>query len=149
MIIYQPHKPSLVYSKKYLHPDEGEFFIPGQNFSSVKIKNTQVGFAICYELSIPAHSQTANDSGAHVYIASVAKFANGVEKAVKTLSEIASKYSMTVLMSNAIGSADNGVCTGNSSVWNSKGELAGQLSGSNEGILVFDTDTGLTIEKTI
>ena len=149
MILFQPNKPPLVYSKKYLHPDEEEFFVPGANFPSLRINDTSIGIAICYELSIPEHFSAARESGAEVYIASVAKFAKGVDNAVKTLSDIAIKHSIPVLMVNAIGIADNGICTGNSSIWNSKGQLAGQLGSSTEGLIVYDTVSEETIVRTI
>ena len=149
MILFQPNKAPLVYSKKYLHPDEDEFFVPGTNFPSLRINDTSIGIAICYELSIPEHFSAARESGAEIYIASVAKFAKGVENAVKTLSDIAIKHSIPVLMVNAVGIADNGICTGNSSIWNSKGQLAGQLGSSTEGLIVYDTVSEETIVKTI
>ncbi len=149
MILFQPNKPPLVYSKKYLHPDEDEFFVPGANFPSLRINDTSIGIAICYELSIPEHFSAARESGAEIYIASVAKFAKGVENAAKTLSDIAIKHSIPVLMVNAVGIADNGICTGNSSIWNSKGQLAGQLGSSTEGLIVYDTVSEETIVKTI
>jgi predicted amidohydrolase len=149
MILFQPNKAPSVYSKKYLHPDEDEFFVPGVNFPSLKINDTSIGIAICYELSIPEHFSAARESGADVYIASVAKFAKGVENAVKTLSDIATIHSIPVFMVNAVGTADNGICTGNTSVWNSKGQLAGQLGSSTEGLIVYDTVSEETVVKRI
>jgi predicted amidohydrolase len=149
MILFQPNRSPLVYSKKYLHPDEDEFFVPGANFPSIRINDTSIGVAICYELSIPEHFSAASESGAEIYIASVAKFAKGVDNAVKTLSDIAIRHSIPVLMVNAVGVADNGVCTGNSSIWNSKGQLAGQLGSSTEGLIVYDTESEEIIVKTI
>jgi predicted amidohydrolase len=108
-----------------------------------------MALAICYELSIPEHSEDAHKGGAEVYIASVAKTAGGVEKAIKTLSDIASKYSMTVLMSNCTGPSGDGECAGKSSVWNSDGLLLGQLDGTNEGIIIIDPDTQEVFEKTV
>lgn len=142
MILFRPNKPSLVYSKKYLHPDEDEFFIPGKNIPIVIVNDTTIGVAICYELSVPEHSNVAHNSGAEIYIASVAKFAKGVENAMITLSDIAIKYSMPAMMVNAIGPADNGICTGNSSVWDSTGQLIGQLDNSRVGLLTYDTKSG-------
>lgn len=149
MILFQPNKPPIVYSKKYLHPDEESFFISGVNFPSIKINDTSVGLAICYELSIPDHIRAARESGAEVYVASVAKFASGVEKALKTLGDISIQYSMPAIMVNAVGPADNGMCMGNSAVWNGIGQLVGQLGSSEEGILVYNTFSGEVIERTI
>ena len=147
MILIQPNQLRLVYSKGYLHPDEDEFFIPGKNFPSLVVNDKSIGLAICYELSVPEHSSAAHESGAEIYVASVAKFAKGVENALKTLSGIAARYSMPAIMINAIGPADNGVCTGNSSVWDNEGRLIGQLDSNHEGILIYDTQSGSIVTK--
>ncbi|WP_315787321.1 carbon-nitrogen hydrolase family protein [Fischerella sp. JS2] len=94
MVIFQPYKAKQTYSKQYLHPDEEEFFISGQSFTGLKVNKTNIALAICYELSVHEHSENAFKSGAEIYIASVAKFVNGVDKAINRLSEIANKYSM-------------------------------------------------------
>jgi predicted amidohydrolase len=149
MILFQPQEARRMYSKKYLHADEEAFFISGENFSVLKVNKTSLALAICYELSVPEHPENAWKSGADIYIASVAKSVMGVEKAIKSLSAIANTYSMTVLMSNCIGPCDGEECGGKTSVWTNKGSLAGQLNGTNEGIIIIDTNTGEIIEKTI
>jgi predicted amidohydrolase len=149
MVLFHPRTPRQIYSKKYLHPDEEDYFVSGQNSTGLIRNITSVALAICYELSVPEHSENASKSGAEVYIASVAKSADGVEKAVKSLSDIATRYSMTVLMSNCIGECDGIECGGKTSIWNNKGLLVGQLNDTDEGILIIDTDTQELIEKTI
>lgn len=141
MIIFQPHKERLTYSKKYLHADEEPYFVSGQNFSCLKVDNANIGFAICYELSVPQHAKDAYKSGAEIYIASVAKTAGGVEKSFQALPEIAVKYGMTVLFANSVGPSDDFISAGNSAAWNNKGELIGQLDDTEPGILILDTDT--------
>ncbi len=126
MVLFQPHQTRQTYSKKYLHRDEEEFFISGQSLAGLIGNKTNIALAICYELSVPEHSENAFKAGAEIYIASVAKSANGVEKASESLSHIAKKYSMTVLMSNCIGHCDNFDCGGKTSIWNNKGLLIGQ-----------------------
>ena len=149
MVIFQPHQSRQTYSKRYLHPDEEEFFISGKNSSSLIIGKPNIALAICYELSIPEHSEDAFKSGAEVYVASVAKSAGGVDKAVKSLSGIANKYAMPVLMSNCIGPCGGMECAGRSSIWNSQGLLIGQLNDSNEGIIIIDTHTQEITAKTM
>jgi predicted amidohydrolase len=149
MILFQPHQPRQTYCKQYLHHDEEPYFIAGKHqVPSMKNKN-KMALAICYELSVPEHSENAFKSGAEIYIASVAKSVSGAATAIKTLSDIANKYSMTVLMSNCIGYCDNVYCGGKTSIWNNKGILAGQLNDTNEGIIIINTDTQEVIEKTI
>lgn len=141
MILFQPYKERQVYSKKYLHADEELFFISGQSTVGLTGNKSNAALAICYELSVPEHAANAAESGAQIYIASVAKSVSGVDKAVQRLSEIANTYSMTVLMSNCIGECNGMKCGGKTSVWNNKGELIGQLDDASEGILIFDMDT--------
>lgn len=138
-IIFQPHQVSQLYSKQYLHVDEEPFFIGGQRPPGLLSVKTNVALAICYELSVPAHAQQAFAGGADIYVASVAKSADGVEQACKRLADIARTYAMTVLMSNCIGPSDNFVSAGKTAVWNDKGLLLEQLDDTQEGILVFDT----------
>jgi predicted amidohydrolase len=148
MVLFQPHKARQMYSKKYLHSDEEPFFASGQNSICLLGDEMNIALAICYELTVPEHAEEASQSGARIYIASVAKSANGVEKAVERLAEIASRYSMTVLMSNCVGHCDNFESAGRSSAWNDEGLLLGQLNDTDEGMLIFDTDTRETIERT-
>lgn len=149
MVIFQPNKERQVYYKKYLHTDEEPYFVSGQNSIGLIGNTNNIAPAICYEIFIPEHSENAFKIGAEIYIASVAKTSSGVENAAKSLSGIANKYSMTVLMSNCLGNCDNFDSAGKSSVWNTKGLLLGQLNGTNEGILIFDTGTEELIEKII
>ena len=146
MIIFKPNKTQQVYSKKYLHSDEEPFFISGQNDSTF-IDNTNIALSICYEISVPEHAENAAANGAKIYIASVAKTATGVEKAIQTLSEIACKYSMPVLFSNSVGPSDNFISAGKTSAWDHCGKLIGQLNSTGEGILIIDTGTEKLIAK--
>ena len=144
MIIFQPQKEVISYSKKHLHTDEHPFFTSGENISLLPGYTPGVALAICYEISVPEHSEHAYKNGASIYIASVAKSASGVEKAVEQLANIAKKYSMTVLMSNFIGQCEDYQCGGKTSIWNNEGMLTAQLDDATEGILIIDTDTGET-----
>ena len=147
MVLFQSQKARQTYSKNYLHPDEEEFFISGQ--SSAGFIVNKAALAICYELSVPEHSEMAFKNGAEIYIASVAKSVNQVDKAIKSLSAIGNKYSMMVLMSNCIGQSGGYECAGKTSIWNNKGLLVGQLNDRNEGIIIIDTGTEELIEKII
>lgn len=145
MLLFQPEQSRTIYSKKYIHADEEPFFVSGENEKN--LIGEHIALAICYELSVPAHAEDAFHSGAKIYLASVAKSVSGIDKALTRLSEIAQTYSMTVLMSNCIGWADGVECAGKSSIWNSQGKLIGQLNGTHEGILIFDTETKEVVEK--
>ncbi len=141
MIIFQPNTARLTYSKQQLHSDEFPFFIKGEKQIILTIKNKTIAPAICYESLQADHSENANKLGAEIYLASVAKSQNGIDKAMTYYPSIAHKFSMPVLMSNCVGFCDNFESVGQSSVWTKNGSLAGQLDDKNEGILIFDIDT--------
>ncbi|RCR66162.1 carbon-nitrogen hydrolase family protein [Larkinella punicea] len=143
LLIFQPNQPRHLYSKTYLHADEEPFFVSGQSTLRFLGEKANVALAICYELSVPEHSENAFQNGAAVYLASVAKSAPGMEKASKMLSAIAQTYAMTVLVSNCVGPCDNFESAGGSAIWNTKGELIRQLNDVDEGILILDLETGL------
>lgn len=140
LILFQPRQLRRIYSKKYLHPDEQPFFASGQSFPALQVKETNVAFAICYELSIAQHREDAINNGGEVYVASVAKPESGLKTASETLSDFAAKHQIPVLLSNSVGPCDNFVSCGKSSVWDSTGAMVGRLDSSTEGILVFATD---------
>ncbi len=149
MIIFQPNQSRRTYSKRRLHEDELPYFVPGHEQIILTVRNKKIAPAICYESLLPEHSADASTAGAQVYLASVAKSANGVAKGFKHYPEIAQKYSMMVVMSNCIGPCDDFEGVGKSAVWNSNGMLMGQLDETNEGILLIDTDTSEILRTNI
>ncbi|HEV7347008.1 carbon-nitrogen hydrolase family protein [Telluribacter sp.] len=146
LALFQPNRPRQLYSKQYLHADEVPYFVSGPSTSGLAGTQGEIALAICYELSVPEHAEAAAKRGAGIYLASVAKSVEGVEKAHQRLAEIASTYAMTVLMANCVGHCDNFDCGGRSAVWNKQGVLVGELTGTDEGILIFDTETQGTTE---
>lgn len=149
MIIFQPDEPRQIYSKQQLHKDELPYFINGTEQLYLTFNNIKVAPAICYESLLKEHSEQCFKNGAKIYIASVAKSAEGVEKAFKHFPDVASKYGMTVLMSNSIGPSDNFLSAGKTSIWNDKGLLVGQLNDVDEGILIIDIDSQQIVSTTV
>jgi predicted amidohydrolase len=149
MVIFQPETPRQTYSKQQLHADELPYFINGKKQIILTHDNKKIVPAICYESLQIKHSDNANKLGAEIYVASVAKSQNGIDKAMKHYPAISKKFSMPVLMSNCVGYCDNFLSVGQSAVWNKQGQLAGQLDDQNEGILVFDTETEEVTRQTI
>jgi predicted amidohydrolase len=141
MVVFQPRAPRLTYAKQQLHADEFPYFEKGDQQLILNIHNRKVAPAICYESLQPAHSEKAVALGANVYLASVAKSANGVSKSMEHFPEVAKKYSIPVLMSNGVGQCDNFICAGQSAGWNKQGQLVAQLNDQQEGVILFDTET--------
>jgi predicted amidohydrolase len=147
MALFRPFETTKVYHKEYLHPDEFPFFKAGNNHFVLINESPAIAPAICYEISVDAHIQKAVFAGAEIYLASVAKFANGISTAQQRLSTIAQTYAKTVIMANSVGMADGAVCGGRSAVWNSKGEIMGELGDTEEGYLILDTETGVVFRS--
>jgi len=149
MLVFQPNLPKKIYSKQQLHADEFPYFVSGKDQMILTVNNKKVAPAICYESLQASHADTAAGLGAEVYVASVAKSQNGIDKAIKHYPAIARKYAMPVLMSNCLGFCDNFLSVGKSTVWTKQGRLAGQLDDTNEGLLIFDTETEKVFSHTI
>ena len=143
LVLFQPHQPRRTYAKKYLHPDEEAFFVSGPNFPVLTINEIPVGLAICYELSIPEHAAAAYEHGAQLYVASVAKTLDGVNRASQRLAAIAKEYATPVLMTNCVGPADDFASAGRSAVWNHEGILLEQLDETQEGLIIYDMNMGI------
>jgi len=147
LFLFRPNAPRYVYSKTYLHRDEEPFFVRGRSSPHVRVKQCNVGLAICYETSAAEHLDSVMKSPPAIYVASVAKFVNGFDKALARLSGIARDGSMPVVMSNCVGISDGKPCAGMTSILNRDGSLIGQLNDSDQGLLTFDTETNEIAER--
>ena len=149
MLIFESKKPREIYSKQLLHSDELPYFESGNEQLLIKVNETHIAPAICYESLQTSHAETAFNLGANVYLASVAKPANGVEKAYEHYPAIAKRNTMPILMANCVGNCDNFLSVGQSAVWTKDGKLVAKLDDKSEGILIFDTETETAMKKTL
>ncbi len=147
MIIFEPNKPRQTYSKQQLHSDEFPYFANGVGQVIIKTNGKNIIPAICYESLQSTHAENAFKLGADVYLASVAKPANGIAKAFEYNPKIAKQYAMPILMANCIGFCDNFMSVGNSAVWTKEGKLVGLLDDKTEGVLIFDTETEKIVRR--
>lgn len=138
-VVFEPLRPVRVYSKMHLHRDETPYFTPGEEYTGLIGGEREIGLAICYELSIPEHLARVREAGAKLYLASVAKSQAGLESASLRLADVARQHHMPCGMVNGVGPADDFVCAGQSSVWDTTGKLLARLDEAAEGILVYDT----------
>ncbi|WP_288448357.1 carbon-nitrogen hydrolase family protein [uncultured Chryseobacterium sp.] len=143
-IIFQPNKARSIYSKRHLFPTETDIFSKGNTSCQLEIAQNKISLAICYDLSDPIHSLEAYQHGSNIYTASVLNSIGGIDHDLLTLSAIAEKYNMHVLMANFIGESGGYECAGKSSAWDCNGNLIGQLNHENEGILILNTENNQT-----
>lgn len=139
MLIFEPNKNVVVYSKQMLHDDELPFFTAGSHQAILTIKGSKIAFGICYETLQREHFVNACKKGTDIYIASVAKPQGGVDKAYAHFPTMATEFGIPILMSNCVGYCDSFLSVGQSAVWNTKGIMLKQLDDKNEGLLLYDT----------
>jgi predicted amidohydrolase len=120
MVIFQPHKERITYSKQYLYPPEEPFFKAGKKPLVLHFETEVISPAICYETTIQAHCEFAKRNNATIYIASVLSSVNGIASELKTMSNIARNNNLVTLMANYVGISGGYQCAGKSSVWNEK-----------------------------
>jgi predicted amidohydrolase len=147
MVIFQPHKVRITYSKQYLYPPEKPIFTAGKNPLVLNFETEIVSPAICYETSNKAHCEYASQNNATIYIASVLSSIGGIDAELKKLSGIAKNKNMVTFMANYVGKSGGYECAGKSSVWDTTGKLIGQLDTGTEGILIYDTETKEIVKK--
>ncbi|WP_445383040.1 carbon-nitrogen hydrolase family protein [Robiginitalea sp. IMCC43444] len=141
MIIFQPKQGRKIYSKQRLHPDELPYFEEGDQQLLLTLGSTKIAPGICYESLQRPHAAKAKNLGADIYLASVAKAQNGLEKAFAHYPAMAREFHMPVLMCNCIGFCDTFRSAGQSAIWSAQGSLLGQLKSDQEGMLFFDTES--------
>ena len=144
MVLFQPNKERLTYSKQYLYEGEEQYFENGNTPCFIQIDRHRIAPAICYESSVSEHSDAAISQSATIYVAAVMTNLSGINKKLNVLSNLAHKHKIIVLMSNFVGVSGGSESAGKSSIWNQKGELKGQMNSKEEGLLIYNTDTGFT-----
>jgi len=144
MLIFQPNKERSFYSKQILHSDELPYFTCGTNQTLLNIKEKKIAIGICYETLQREHFVNVIQNGTDIYVASVAKPKDGIEKAYLHFSKIADEFNTPILMSNCVGYCDNFMSVGKSALWNKNGKLIKQLDDLNQGILIYDTELDTT-----
>jgi len=138
MVIFQPNKKREVHSKQFLPEKEAAIFTPGTEQVMISLDYLRIAPAICYESMQVEHAQRVHRLGANVYATSVAKSAEGVQKAMDYYQQLAMDYTFPVLMSNFIGPCELFTCAGGSAVINQHGECLAQMSEQEEGVLAYD-----------
>lgn len=136
-VFFHPSEGRQVYSKQILHEDEKAVFIERSDLAIVEFKEQRIAPAICYEAFQEMHLRKAMDSKADLYLASVAKHEEGMNKAVEYFNRMYQKYCVSIAMVNALGFNDNFMSSGRSSMWQKDTGLIAQLK-DEERLLICD-----------
>lgn len=142
MTWFTPGRPVRTYSKQWLHKDEHPYFTPGFGQLLLSHASHRLAPAICYESLQPEHASQAVSLGATVYLASVAKDADSVARAMNYFPALARDQQMPVILSNCLGPCDNFVTVGQSAAWDTSGDLLVRMNSRSEGGVLVDLDSG-------
>jgi len=89
-----------------------------------------------------SHADELAALSTEIHLASVAKPACGLAKAMAHYPAVARRHHMSVIMANCVGPSDNFISVGQSAVWSVHGELLAQMDAESEGLVVLDTASG-------
>ncbi|NMF82959.1 carbon-nitrogen hydrolase family protein [Nodosilinea sp. P-1105] len=142
MFWFAPGVARRMYAKQQLHIDEHPYFVPGAEQLVLESGGHKLVPAICYESLQMDHADSAAALSAEIYLASVAKPAGGLAKAMVHYPAVARKHNIFVIMANCIGPSDGFVGVGQSAAWNACGELLAQLDAESEGVVLLDIASG-------
>lgn len=142
MVWFAPNAPRRTYAKQQLHVDELPYFVPGNGQLVLERAGRKLAPAICYESLQMEHADGAAALAAEVYLASVAKPASNLARAMVHYPAVARRRNMFVVMANCFGPSDDFVSVGQSAAWNARGELVAQMDAESEGLVVLDTASG-------
>ncbi|BES73187.1 carbon-nitrogen hydrolase family protein [Marinobacter nanhaiticus D15-8W] len=142
MLWFTPKQAVRRYAKQWLHRDEWPYFVAGEAQLLLSHGPERLAPAICYESMQPEHAIQAAILGATIYLASVAKDAELMTRAMSHYPQIPKEHGMPVVLSNALGPCDDFVCAGQSAAWSSEGELLVQMDDRREGGVLLDTASG-------
>lgn len=131
---------TMIYSKKYLHHGEEQYFISGNLNPILLDSDENISFAICADTNNEHHRKAAYKNNTSVYISSALISPNGYSKDTEVLQKMARDYQITVFIANYCGVTGGIKAAGGSCAWNSKGELIDKLDSNTEGLLLISRD---------
>jgi predicted amidohydrolase len=131
-----PNGTCTVYSKRYLHPGEEQFFVPHDWNPLLVHRDDVMSLAICADINNPLHAKTAYENSSTLYLASVLITPNGYSGDTAMLKKYAHEYHMTVMMANYRGFTGGYEAAGGSIVIDCHGNTIAALDHRKEGLLV-------------
>lgn len=138
--IFMPDKTVSIYTKQFLHQGEELFFSPNFDYNPIiEMEDELISFAICADITNPAHPQNAYKNKTTLYLASIFYTPNGIDEGHQQLSGYAKKYSMKILMANYGGPSYKYEAGGKSAFWNNGGALKNQIENQTDELLIVVT----------
>ena len=143
-LLFTPNAPRRVIRKAYLHADEEAFFAPGSGEAIVLDTAQRIGIAICHDINVDAHIDQAVARGADIYLAGVAKTAQGMAAAESTMRDRARQHRLPIRGVNCTGTCEGKPAGGASLVIDATGNPLISLGREEQALLGYDTASGET-----
>ncbi len=137
--VISPDKTNSIYTKQFLHSGEEEFFSSSFDYDpKIRLKDEQISLAICADISNPIHCKNASKKDSTIYAASIFCSKKGIPETFAKMGQYAKTHEMHTLFSNYCGETLSMISGGKSAFWSNDGELVGQLSSTDPGILLVE-----------
>ncbi|MFF8604839.1 carbon-nitrogen hydrolase family protein [Streptomyces sp. NPDC015346] len=125
------------YDKANLHGIENDVFAPGTADGRFELDGVRFALATCYDNRFPELAERAAAEGCAVYLASsVLDVAN--DSFEKVYPVRARDNALYVVLANALGSNEAGVCEGHSGAWGPDGERIADAGTTDPGFALVD-----------
>ncbi|XOI99508.1 carbon-nitrogen hydrolase family protein [Paenibacillus polymyxa] len=133
-----------VYDKSHLFQTEKEIFSTNNEQVIIKLKNWNIGMAICYDAGFPEHSRLLAQNGCHLYMGS-SLFSKGMGYKESRVWFPARALDNTIFtaMCNHVGTTGVWDTCGHSGVWNPLGDNIIDASQDNVELLIAELDPDL------
>ncbi len=128
------------HTKRYLHPGEEEYFVPGNHQIMISTNNHKIAQAICADFTNPQHSHDAAQNGATLYLAGAFITPKGYDKDAEILQSIATKYKIPVFLANHSEKTGGFDTAGKSAVWDNQGTLLVQIPDTRNALIIAALD---------
>lgn len=129
-LVFHPGGTVFAHGKRHLHGPERDHFVSGAAQAPWELDGWRVALAICYDAGVPAHAQSAADSGAELYAASVLYTQAEVRRMDLHFGARAMDHRMYAVVANHAGACAQWESCGGSGVWHPDGRRIAQADTS-------------------
>lgn len=149
LFIIRPHQAISCYSKLNLHASEELFFARGTQHQTLELNEQKFGLAICADIANSEHIEMLMKDNIAVYLAGVLISENGLSEDCKILENYVIKHNILVAMANFTGETGGWSCAGNSTIWNSTGEILARANHEEFAVVIASRENSKWSGKTI
>lgn len=136
-----------IYDKTHLFQTEKSLFSTNDKLVMLRVKEWNIGLAICYDAGFPEHSRLLAQNGCHIYMAS-SLFSKGMGYQESRVWFPARALDNTIFtaMCNHVGKTGVWNTCGKSGIWSPLGEAIKEASENIPELLIAELDPNMLIQ---